>query len=126
MDEIYGILKLDSDLIANFDLQGRLIENNIETDRILKRTVHAFKEIQEKVQPGADRLEIPQRTIDEVLDKVQADVKQGGASEWETRELRILSYYLQRLFKNQEAFIHAVKLIDSNWRDIFIGGLVFS
>lgn len=125
MDEIYGILKLDSDLIANFALQGRLIENNIETDRILKRTVHTFKEIQEKVQPGADRLEIPQRTIDEVLDKVQADVKQGGASEWETRELRILSYYFQRLFKNQEAFIHAVKLIDSNWRDIFIGGLVF-
>lgn len=55
MSSVYGLLNLNRDILENFALQGRLIENNVETDRILKNATRKLKAIEDRMQDeGSD------------------------------------------------------------------------
>ena len=124
MSNIYELLNLNQDIIENFALQGRLIENNVETDRILRNATRKLKAIEDRMQDDGKRPDFNQQSIEEVIEKVKRET--NGLNEyWTIKELRIVSYNMVRLRNDQKGFIHALQLLENNWKDIFINGLMF-
>lgn len=124
MSDIYGLLNLNWDILENFALQGRLIENNVETDRILRNATRKLKAIEDKMQDDGKRPEFNQQSIEAVIEKVKREAN-GANEEWELKELRLVSYYMVRLRNEQKVFDHALWLLDNNWKDMFVNGLMF-
>lgn len=73
MSNIYGLLNLNRDILENFALQGRLIENNVETDRILRNATRKLKAIGDRMQDDGKRPEFNQQSIEEVIEKVKRE-----------------------------------------------------
>lgn len=124
MSNIYGLLNLNRDILENFALQGRLIENNVETDRILRNATRKLKAIEDRMQDDGKRPEFNQQSIEEVIEKVKREAN-GSTQEWTVRELRLVSYYMVRLRNEQKVFDHALQLLENSWKDMFINGLMF-
>lgn len=124
MSDIYGLLNLNRDILENFALQGRLIENNVETDRILRNATRKLKAIEDRMQDDGKRPEFKQQSVEEVIDKVKRDAN-GANEEWVLKELRLVSYYMVRLRNEQKVFFHALWLLENNWKDMFVNGLMF-
>lgn len=124
MSNIYGLLNLNRDILENFALQGRLIENNVETDRILRYATRKLKTIEDRMQDDGKRPEFNQQSIEEVIDKVKREAN-GANEEWVLKELRLVSYYMVRLHNEQKVFFHALWLLENNWKDMFVNGLMF-
>lgn len=124
MSDIYGLLNLNRDILENFALQGRLIENNVETDRILRNATRKLKAIEDRMQDDGKRPEFNQQSIEEVIEKVKREAN-GANEKWTLKELRLVSYYMVRLRNEQKVFDHALWLLENNWKDLFISGLMF-
>lgn len=124
MSDIYGLLNLNRDILENFALQGRLIENNVETDRILRNAIRKLKTIENRMQDDGKRPEFNQQSIEEVIEKIKREAN-GANEEWMLKELRLVSFYLVRLRNEQKVFDHALWLLENNWKDLFVNGLMF-
>lgn len=124
MSNIYGLLNLNRDILENFAWQGRMIENNVETDRILRNTMRKLKTIEDRMQDDGKRPDFNQQSIEEVIEKVKRETT-GANEEWTIRELRLVSYYMVRLRNDPQVFDHALQLLENNWKDLFINGLMF-
>lgn len=124
MSDIYGLLNLNRDILENFALQGRLIENNVETDRILRNATRKLKTIENRMQDDGKRPEFNQQSIEEVIEKIKREAN-GANEEWVLKELRLVSFYLVRLRNEQKVFDHALWLLENNWKDLFVNGLMF-
>lgn len=124
MSDIYGLLNLNRDILENFALQGRLIENNVETDRILRNATRKLKTIENRMQDDGKRPEFNQQSIEEVIEKIKREAN-GANEEWVLKELRLVSFYLVRLRNEQKVFDHALWLLENNWKDMFVNGLMF-
>lgn len=124
MSDIYGLLNLNRDILENFALQGRLIENNVETDRILRNAIRKLKTIENRMQDDGKRPEFNQQSIEEVIEKIKREAN-GANEEWVLKELRLVSFYLVRLRNEQKVFDHALWLLENNWKDLFVNGLMF-
>lgn len=124
MSNVYGLLNLNRHILENFALQGRLIENNVETDRILRNATRKLKAIEDRMQDDGKRPDFNLQSIEEVIEKVKREAN-GTNEEWALKELRLVSYYMVRLRNEQKVFDHALWLLESNWKDMFINGLMF-
>lgn len=124
MSDIYGLLKLNRDILENFALQGCLIENNVETDRILRNATRKLKTIEDRMQDDGKRPEFNQQSIEEAIEKIKREAN-GANEEWVLKELRLVSFYLVRLRNEQKVFDHALWLLENNWKDMFVNGLMF-
>lgn len=124
MSNIYGLLNLDSVILKNFALQGRYIEKNIELDRILRNATHRLDAIKEKMHDGGERPAFNSQSIDEVIAKVKRD-SVSNEEQWSIKELRIVSYYLVRFRNQHNVFDYAIRLLETNWKDLYIRGLMF-
>lgn len=124
MSDIYGLLNLNRDILENFALQGRLIENNVETDRIIRNAIRKLKTIENRMQDDGKRPEFNQQSIEEVIEKIKREAN-GANEEWVLKELRLVSFYLVRLRNEQKVFDHALWLLENNWKDLFVNGLMF-
>ena len=124
MSNIYGLLNLNQDILENFALQGRLIENNVETDRILRNATRKLKAIEDRMQDDGKRPYFNQQSIEEVIEKVKRETN-GANMDWTIKELRLVSYYMVRFRNEQNVFDHALQLLENNWKDMFINGLMF-
>lgn len=124
MSNVYGLLNLNRDILENFALQGRLIENNVETDRILRNATRKLKAIEDRMQDDGKRPDFNLQSIEEVIEKVKREAN-GANEEWALKELRLVSYYMVRLRNEQKVFDHALWLLESNWKDMFVNGLMF-
>ena len=124
MENIYGLLNMNSDILANFALQGREVENNLEAERILKRAARRLKDIEDRMQSDGRKPEFSIKSVNEVIEKVKKSEKDNSV-EWSIKELRIVSYHLGRFQSDYTTFDHAVSLFESSWRDLFINGIVF-
>ncbi len=124
MSDIYGLLNLNRDILENFALQGRLIENNVETDRIIRNAIRKLKTIENRMQDDGKRPEFNQQSIEEVIEKIKREAN-GANEEWVLKELRLVSFYLVRLRNEQKVFDHALWLLEKNWKDLFVNGLMF-
>lgn len=123
MSDIYGLLKLNRDLLGNFALQARSIEKNVETDRILRDAARQLQAIEERMQDDGRPPEYSQQKVDAVLNKARVDAKCKN-KKWTIGELRLLSYYVINLRYEPEVFAHAMQLLGANWKDMYIGGLM--
>ncbi len=124
MSNVYQLLKLNRDLLENFSLQSRDIENNIECDRVINRAIKQLKEIEEKTQLTDARPQFRQETVNEIVDKLKNAAK-GLEQNWSIKELRIIAYSMLQ-FKNESTqFSYALTLLNENWRDLYINGLLF-
>lgn len=124
MGNIYGMLGLNSELLGNFALQSRDVEKNIEIDRILRIHERRFKEIDDKFKSDGRRPDFNQQSVDQLIEKVKRDAS-SKKEEWTVRELRMMTYYLSRFQATQSVFEHALNLLEKNWRNLFINGIVF-
>lgn len=124
MSDVYGLLNMNREILENFALQGRLIENNVETDRILRNATRKLKAIEDRMQDDGKRPDFNQQSIEEVIYKVKR-CSDGDKEEWSIKELRLVSYYMVKLRNEQKYFDYALQLLDTNWRDLYINGLMF-
>lgn len=125
MTDAYTLLKIDSSLLKGFQNQARLVEN-VQTDKNLRQQIHLLKQIEQRAM-AEGRPIVPQQSIDEIIDKVIAESHKGqvNISIWKTRELRIVSYYMIKLQRDEDAFQYALKLLDDGWSVLFLNGLAF-
>lgn len=124
MGNIYGLLGLNSELLGNFALQSRDVEKNVEIDRILRANERRLKEIDDKLKSDGGRPDFNQQSVDRLIEKVKRDAA-SKKEDWSVRELRMMTYYLGRFQSTQSVFEHALGLLEKNWRDLYINGMVF-
>ena len=125
MSDIYSILNINSGIIQDFHLLAdRVADHQIE--KVINKNVRALKQIEELmfVDKG---LNIAQQSIDEIISKVIHMAPSGDTSmnNWTIRELRIVSYYLMKLRDDNVCYLYALELLDKNWKNMFLNGLVF-
>ena len=124
MYDAFGLLNLNADVMSNYALQAREIGNDYEAVRILDRSNHRLREIAGKMQSDGKRPDFGKQSVNAVIEKFMRNLEIGFEA-WTPRELRVLSYYLGSIPASQQAFEYALSLLESNWRDLFINGLVF-
>lgn len=125
MDDIFGILKINKELLNGFHLQAdRLVDH--QTDLAINRDMRRLKEIEDKAMTGTS-IKVSKLVIDEVIKKVISCAKNNNQKDvnWSIRELRIVSYYLIKLQDNNRAYEYAINLLKSKWKDLFFNGLSF-
>lgn len=125
MEDIYALLNINKDLLQDFHL---LAERTVDhqTELAISRNMRTLQEIE--VRMMTDRTVIAsQQTIDEIMQKVieNAKTENKETSIWSIHELRIVSYYLIKLQGNEQAYMYALHILETNWRDMFFNGLSF-
>lgn len=124
MISIFNLLNINEEALSNYALQGREVENNLEIERILKRSVRRLKDIENRMQSDGKRPEFSQQSINYVIEKVKKE-SSDGITDWNLMELRVISYNIGQFQNSQRLFNFAIGLLEDNWRDLFINGIVF-
>lgn len=124
MSNIYGLLNLDSEILKNFALQGRYVEKNVELDKALRNATRRLDAVKERMCDGGERPAFNSQSIDEVIAKVKRCPLEDE-EQWSIKELRIVSYYLVRFRDQRNVFDYAIQLLETNWKDLYIRGLMF-
>lgn len=125
MEDIYALLNLNKSTLQNFPLQAERIVDH-QTQLTVKRSMRTLKNIEERMMTDRS-VTVSQHSIDEIMAKVieNATIGNKDMGIWSIRELRIVSYYLIKLQGNEQAYLYALNLLDTNWRDLFFNGLAF-
>ena len=125
MNDIYSLLNINSGVIQDYPLlANRVVDHQIE--KVINNNMGKLKQIEDRMLIDKG-IEIPKRSIDEVIRKVIRLSKQNDNSSenWTIRELRIVSYYLMKLRNDSKDYYFALSLLDNNWRNIYFNGLIF-
>lgn len=125
MNDIYSLLNINSGVIQDYPLlANRVVDHQIE--KVINNNMGKLKQIEDRMLIDKG-IEIPKRSIDEVIRKVIRLSKQNDNSPeiWTIRELRIVSYYLMKLRNDSKDYYFALSLLDNNWRNIYFNGLIF-
>ena len=125
MNDIYSLLNINFGVIQDYPLlANRVVDHPIE--KVLNNNMGKLKQIEDRMLIDKG-IEIPKRSIDEVIYKVIRLSKQNDSSSknWSIRELRIVSYYLMKLRNNSTDYYFALSLLDNNWRNIYFNGVIF-
>lgn len=125
MNDIYSLLNINSGVIQDYPLlANRVVDHQIE--KVINNNMGKLKQIEDRMLIDKG-IEIPKRSIDEVIRKVIRLLKQNDNSpeNWTIRELRIVSYYLMKLRNDSKDYYFALSLLDNNWRNIYFNGLIF-
>lgn len=125
MEDIYALLNLNKSTLQNFPPQAERIVDH-QTQLTVKRSMRTLKNIEERMMTDRS-VTVSQHSIDEIMAKVieNATIGNKDMGIWSIRELRIVSYYLIKLQGNEQAYLYALNLLDTNWRDLFFNGLAF-
>ena len=125
MNDIYSLLNINLGVIQDYPLlANRVVDHQIE--KVINSNMGKLKQIEDRMLIDKG-IEIPKRSIDEVIYKVIRLSKQNDSSSknWSIRELRIVSYYLMKLRNDSTDYYFALSLLDNNWRNIYFNGLIF-
>ena len=125
MIDIYSLLNIQKEQIQDFPLlANRVIDYQFE--KVVNKNIDALKQIKDRMLVDKG-LEIPQRSIEEVISKVKyfSSKNDDSLENWNNQELRIVSYYLMKLRNHAEDYHFALSLLDKGWRNLFFNGLVF-
>ena len=125
MIDIYSLFNIPKEQFRDFPLlANRVIDHQIE--KVVNKNIDGLKQIKDRMLVDKG-LEIPQRSIEEVISKVLyfSSMKDDSLDNWSNHELRIISYYLMKLRNNAKDYYFALSLLDNGWRNLFFNGLVF-
>lgn len=125
MSDIYTLLNINQGVLRDFPLQAERVADH-QTEKVMNQRVRQLKEIEDRMLVDKG-IEIPEQSIDEVITKVVRLTKTNDTSSdnWTMRELRIVSYYMMKLAGTPESYHYAIKLLETNWKNMFFNGLVF-
>lgn len=125
MKTAYQHLGLTPDIIDNFALQANLVVDG-QMQRMLEKRIRELSRISERFADGGEVV-ASKESVDKVIAKAKRLSKKVGANfnEWSPIELRILSYNLGQIYNDTIAFDYAANLLDQNWRNMFLNGLLF-
>lgn len=125
MEDIYALLKINKGVLQDFHLQASHAVDH-QTELSINRSLRTLRDIEERMMSDKS-VNVSLRTIDEIIMKVieNAKANNGDMNIWSISELRIVSYYLMKLHGNVDAYKYAIRLLDTNWRDMFFNGLSF-
>lgn len=124
MIDACAILNINRDLLKDFHLLANRVADH-QTEKAINQNVRKLKSIEERMFVD-EGINVSKQSIDEILyNVVQAAHSEDKSREWTMRELRIVSYYLMKFQDEEDVFDYALKLLDSNWRNMYFNGLVF-
>lgn len=119
MSDINTLLHIDLDTLRSFPLlAGRVADH--QTKRVMDRNTARLRRIAESTLVDGE-YNMDAQSVDDVMDKVKKGVTEG----WNTREVRIVSYYLMKVHDDEAAFSFALNLVNDHWKPLFFNGLVF-
>ena len=121
MSDINELLKINVDFLNKFPVQGsHLVDHPHELE--FSRNIRRLKEIENRHNMGNS---VPHfnLNIDEVIAKVRRAAA-GDPEDFSPQELRLLSWHLIEV-DDQLSFNYVLKLLDENWRYLFLNGLSF-
>ena len=113
MIDIYSLLNIQKEQIQDYPLlANRVIDYQFE--KVVNKNIDALKQIKDRMLVDKG-LEIPQRSIEEVISKVLyfSSKKDDSLDNWSNHELRIISYYLMKLRNNAKDYYFALSLLDN-------------
>lgn len=124
MSDINELLKINVDFLNKFPVQGsHLVDHQHELE--FRRNIRRLKDIEDRHSLGNSAPHF-NLDIDEVIAKVRRAAT-GDKEKFSSKELRMLTYYLEKL-DDQKLFRYALDELldnDENWRYSFIKGLAF-
>ena len=125
MNDIYHLLNINSEIFRDYPLLANRVADH-QVEKVINSNMGKLKQIEDRMLIGKG-IEVPKRSIDEVIRKViRLSSKNDSSPEnWSIRELRIVSYYLMKLRNNSTDYFYALALLDNNWRNIYFNGLIF-
>ena len=125
MNDAYSLLGLNHDVLRDFHLQAKLVDN-IHIEKVINYNLRKLKSIEE-LMFSSRGINVSKHSIDEVLYKVVKAALKGDVNmeDWTMRELRIVSYYMMKLQDEELAFDYALNLLDTGWKNIYFNGLIF-
>ena len=121
MSDINELLKINVDFLNKFPVQGsHLVDHPHELE--FSRNIRRLKEIENRHNMGNS---VPHfnLNIDEVIAKVRRAAA-GDPEDFSRQERRLLSWHLIEV-DDQLSFNYVLKLLDENWRYLFLNGLSF-
>ena len=121
MSDINELLKINVDFLNKFPVQGsHLVDHPHELE--FSRNIRRLKEIENRHNMGNS---VPHfnLNIDEVIAKVRRAAA-GDPEDFSRQELCLLSWHLIEV-DDQLSFNYVLKLLDENWRYLFLNGLSF-
>ena len=121
MSDINELLKINVDFLNKFPVQGsHLVDHPHELE--FSRNIRRLKEIENRHNMGNS---VPHfnLNIDEVIAKVRRAAA-GDPEDFSRQELPLLSWHLIEV-DDQLSFNYVLKLLDENWRYLFLNGLSF-
>lgn len=125
MSTIHQLLEIPALFATNLPSQAKHIVS-AQLDQTLRRRINRLNDIADDMIEDAI-LKVPKYTLDDILYKVicNARMQDNAKTEWSSRELRIVSYYVKSLDDDTTAFDYALNLLRRNWKDSFFNGLMF-
>lgn len=124
MNDLFDLLNINQGIIRDFPLQAsRIVDHQVE--KVINRNVSKLRQIASSFNEP-ETLTVASQIIAQIIRKVRESAKIGDVfyKSWTARELRILSYYLMELQDDPTAFHHALSLLESHWRNLYLRGLV--
>ena len=119
MNDIYHLLNINSEIFRDYPLLANRVADH-QVEKVINSNMGKLKQIEDRMLIGKG-IEVPKRSIDEVIRKViRLSSKNDSSPEnWSIRERRIVSYYLMKLRNNSTDYFYALALLDNNWRNIY-------
>ena len=123
--DIYSLLNIKQDVLDDFPLLANRVAD-YQTERVYNQYTRTLKQIEDRM-PVDKGVTISQQSIEEIIGKVirLSNLGDFSSDNWSIRELRIISYYLMKLRGNDRAYEYALSLLNQNWRNLYMNGLVF-
>lgn len=125
MNDIYSLLNINEDVLANFHLQANSVADH-QTEKVIIANTRRLKEIEKRMLIDC-QIRVTAKSVDEIIQKVVQCAYKSETSdiEWTSSELRIISYYLMKLQGDDRAYDYGIHLLDQNWKYLYFNGLVF-
>lgn len=124
--DIYGLLNIDQKALETFPQLGKQV-SNLYLDRVINNHINCLNRLAELTMADGPKF-IPRPKVYAIIGKALKLAREDvdRTARWNARELSTVCYYIRRLRKHPEVLDYVLEVLDKNWRNLFINGIVFS
>ena len=123
-NDVFSLLNVNQTLLSEFPLQAVLVDD-LQTQKNIAKNIKRLNQIEDAVSSG-EYINVNSSLIKETLHKAKgAVVQENQVVQWSFSELRILSYRLLELESDDRTFQYVLDLLEKDWLDLYLNGLVF-
>lgn len=122
--DIFEILDIKSYSIRKFSDRASLVIDP-HTEKIINGNIKCLQQISDSILSSSPE-HISQIAAEKIIEKIKKNAdNKNKSTTWTTRELRIATYFLNKLEDSPDAFYYTISLFYSLWKYTFIDGLTF-